>query len=99
MPLEEEHHRRGHRFPAVFDECEGPLVPQDPVDMVPTEAMLSEAEDLETVQRVQVIGPGNTEQGAVKPRTRLLSFSTPGESDEYGLCLWTFRRPTNIFGN
>ena len=76
MSLEEEHHRRGHRFPPVFDQGESPLVPQDPVDMVPTEAMLSEAEDLETVQRVQIIRPGNTEQGAVKPRACLFSFST-----------------------
>jgi len=76
MSLEEEHHRRGHPLPAVFHQREGSLVPQDPVDMVPTEAVLSEAEDLESVQRVQIIGPGNTEQGAVKPRACLFSFST-----------------------
>ena len=87
MPLEEEHHRRGHRFPAVFDECEGPLVPQDPVDVVAAEAVLPKAENLESVQCVQIIGPGNTEQGAVKPRTRLLSFSTPVRATTMALCL------------
>ena len=76
MPFEQEHHRRGHRFPTVFHQREGPLVPQNPVDMVPTEAVLSEAKDLESVQRVQVIRPGNTEQGALKPRACLFSFST-----------------------
>ena len=77
MTFEKEHHRRGHCFPTVFHEREGPLVPQDPIHVVPAEPVLSEAEDFESVQPVKVIGPGNAEQGAVKPRTRLLSFSTP----------------------
>ena len=77
MTLEKKHHRGGHGFPAVFDEREGPLVPQDPINVIPTEPVLSEAKDFESIQPVKVIGPGNTEQGAVKPRTRLLSFSTP----------------------
>lgn len=76
MPFEQEHHRRGHRFPTVFHQREGPLVPQNPVDMVPTEAVLSEAKDLESIQGIEIIGPGNTEQGALKPRACLFSFST-----------------------
>jgi len=79
MPLEEEHHRGGHRFPAVLDECEGPLVPQDPVDVIAAEAVLPKAEYLEPVQCIEIIGPGNAEQGAVKPRACLFSFSTAKE--------------------
>ena len=44
--------------------------------MVPTEAVLSEAKDLESIQGIEIIGPGNTEQGALKPRACLFSFST-----------------------
>lgn len=79
MPLEEEHHRGGDGFPAVFDQGEGPFVPEDPVDMVSTEAVLPEAENLESVQCIQIIGPGNAEQGAVRPRAYLFSFSTAKE--------------------
>ncbi len=66
--------------------------------MVPTEAVLPEAENLESVQRVKVIWPGNTEQGAVKPRTRLLFFSTLVRATKVALP-GTLSRPTNIFGN
>ena len=76
VALEKEHHRRGHRFPTVFHKRQGSFVAQDPVDMIPTESVLTEAENLEPVQRVEVIRPGNAKQGAVEPRVCLFSFST-----------------------
>ncbi len=89
MPLEEEHHRSGHGFPTVFHEREGPLVPQDPINVIPSEPVLSEAKDFESIQPVKIIRPGNTEQGAVKPRTRLLSFSTPVRATNMALLVNT----------
>ena len=52
MTFEKEHHRRGHCFPTVFHEREGPLVPQDPIHVVPSEPVLSEAKDFESIQPV-----------------------------------------------
>ena len=52
MSLEEEHHRGRHRFPAVFHERESPLVPQDPINVIPSEPVLSEAKDFESIQPV-----------------------------------------------
>src|SRR2546428_13588576 len=78
MPLEQEHHRGGDGFPTVFHEREGPLVSQDPVDVIAAEAVLPKAENLESVQCVQIIGPGNAKHGGVEPCVCLFFFSTAG---------------------
>ena len=52
MTLEEEHHRSGHGSPTIFHEREGPLVPQDPINVIPSEPVLSEAKDFESIQPV-----------------------------------------------
>jgi hypothetical protein len=53
--------------------------------VIPSEPVLSEAKDFESIQPVKISGPGNTEQGAVKPRTSLLSFSTPVRATDMAL--------------
>ena len=74
-PFEQQHHRCRHAFGAVFDEGERALVTQDPIDVVPAEPVLPEAQDFETVECAQIIRSGNS-QGVFEPRGRLLSFST-----------------------
>src|SRR6266704_3616407 len=51
-------------------------VSQDPVDMVAAKPVLLEAEDLESVERFEIVGAGGAQQGAVGPHWGLLSFST-----------------------
>src|SRR5205809_817261 len=68
VSFEEEHHRRGHLFRAVFHEREGSFVAQDPVDMVSPESVLSEAEDLESIQCVQVDRSGDSQGTAYRTR-------------------------------
>src|SRR5467141_1203280 len=52
LALEEQHGRRGHTVRAVVNQSERTVMAQNPFDVVSTEAVLLEAEDFESVQRL-----------------------------------------------